>query len=185
MPTKTEYRAYIASEAWQERRRQFLKGAHECEHCYIPRWLAIIAYDQDLHIHHKSYANVGHELDSDLQPLCRRCHEIKTFGESKLHKPQSYECIHCGETTYNISRRCSYCDAMFDFVICNIDHRHLTNQKLCPNGEPWEWILNTISGEIHRGTYFKYLEAEYLREKAEKDANPDEYDDSGWMPPEK
>ena len=41
-------------------------------------------YDQDLHVHHRNYQRVGAELDSDLRSLCRRCHEIETFGESSL-----------------------------------------------------------------------------------------------------
>jgi HNH endonuclease len=86
MPTKTEYREYIASEAWQRRRREFLSQNQICNRCRLHRRLAVIAYDQDLHVHHRSYARVGAERDDDLEPLCKRCHELETFGRSELHQ---------------------------------------------------------------------------------------------------
>lgn len=84
MTTKTEYREYIASEKWQRRRRDFLTENKFCEQCDCPRWLAVAMYDQDLHVHHVSYARVGSEEDGDLKPLCRRCHELETFGKTEL-----------------------------------------------------------------------------------------------------
>jgi hypothetical protein len=90
--TKTEYRAYIASRHWQSRRKKFLTEFSACERCGLYRWLAIIAYDQDLHLHHNSYLNLGAELDEDLSALCKRCHEIETFGTSSLHQVRSKPC---------------------------------------------------------------------------------------------
>lgn len=111
MPTKTEYREYLSSEHWRERRKEFLDAFPNCNQCDLPRWLAIIAYDQDLHVHHKSYARVGEEIDDDLEPLCRRCHEIKTFGNSSLHKVRKTRCSVCNiDETYDlIDRTCVYC----------------------------------------------------------------------------
>lgn len=111
MPTKTEYREYLASEGWQRRRKQFLHEHSDCNRCDLPRWLAIIVYDQDLHIHHKTYARVGGELDDDLEPLCRRCHEIETFGNSNLHAPRSIVCTYCEtHTTFDlVDRLCDEC----------------------------------------------------------------------------
>lgn len=110
MTTKTEYREYISSEAWQQRRKEFLKENLVCNRCDMPRAIAIIAYDQDLHVHHRSYANVGRELDSDLEPLCKRCHEIETFGSSALHKPTCYKCLDCGGPAWNaVLRLCVPC----------------------------------------------------------------------------
>jgi hypothetical protein len=86
MPTKSEYRGYIASPEWQSRRSKFLATHRYCCDCGIPRRWAVHFYDQDLHVHHESYAHVGAELDEDLRSLCRRCHEIKTFGHSSLPK---------------------------------------------------------------------------------------------------
>lgn len=84
MPTKSEYRKYIASEAWMQRRKVFLSAHPECERCGVSREMAARVYDQDLHVHHRNYQRVGAELDSDMEALCRRCHEIETFGKSKL-----------------------------------------------------------------------------------------------------
>jgi hypothetical protein len=110
MPTKSEYREYIQSEAWQKRRKEFLAAYPHCNRCTVPRELAVIAYDQDLHVHHKSYARVGDELNEDLEPLCKRCHEIETFGESKLHKVKNAECLCCDALTWNlVDRLCHWC----------------------------------------------------------------------------
>lgn len=87
--TKSEYREYIASEKWQKRRRLFLQTRDECERCGLPHATATIQYDQGLHVHHRNYLRVGAELDEDLEALCRRCHEIETFGFSDLESPES------------------------------------------------------------------------------------------------
>lgn len=118
MPTKSQYREYIASEEWQERRKKYLVQHPRCMECGLPRWLAIVAYDQDLHVHHRSYARVGHELDEDLQALCRSCHEIKTFGNTALHAPKRHVCVVCGMENWDgVSRYCDPCRAVFcDFL---------------------------------------------------------------------
>jgi len=108
--TKTEYRRYIGSPQWQQRRKQVLRWNPICNRCSIPRWLAELVYDQDLHVHHLSYANVGDEADEDLEVLCRRCHEVETFGRSELRAPVAATCEWCGRTHWDRrSRRCMVC----------------------------------------------------------------------------
>ena len=144
MPTKTEYREYIAGEDWQERRKEFLLAFPMCNRCSLPRWLAVIAYDQDLHVHHKSYARVGEELDDDLEPLCRRCHEVKTFGVSTLHKVKHIGCIICGNQTYDsVSRTCGNCK----LVIGGSDDEDLVPRVLRRDfGQPmWAHLLWDIA----------------------------------------
>jgi len=111
---KTEYRKYIASSQWQERRKEVLAGQDGqgswCNRCKIPRWLASIAFDQDLHVHHKSYANIGSERIEDLEILCRRCHDIETFSRSDLRAPKMATCEVCGQQHYNVySSICREC----------------------------------------------------------------------------
>jgi len=105
---KTEYRKYIASADWQERRKHFLAGedglSSWCNRCKLPRWLAGIVYDQDLHVHHKSYVNIGSEKPEDLEILCTRCHEIETFGRSDLRTPKVATCTVCGQEHYDVAR---------------------------------------------------------------------------------
>lgn len=112
--TKTEYREYLASSYWQNRRKQFLQYIEGCAKCRIPRWLASITYDQDLHVHHKSYVHLGCEPDDDLKALCRRCHEIETFGRSSLRPPWSEECTVCDNPCfdpYSYEGRCAACSS--------------------------------------------------------------------------
>lgn len=82
--TRSEYRDYVGSERWLGRRKYFLMNHPNCERCGISRRRAMEVYDQDLHVHHKNYQRVGCELDEDLEALCRRCHEIETYGRSQL-----------------------------------------------------------------------------------------------------
>lgn len=94
--TKTEHAEYLKGPRWQELRKQVLDDQSACVKCEVPRWLAAIAYDQDLHVHHLSYANKGTDKEiGDLQPLCRRCHDIATFGRSDLREIKSAICITC------------------------------------------------------------------------------------------
>ena len=103
--TRTEYREYIAGEKWRRRRNTYLEFYSECNGCGVPRWLASMVYDQDIHVHHRSYARIGAELDEDLEALCRRCHEVETFGKSKLPRiiPKS-KCVYCEKPVYHTDR---------------------------------------------------------------------------------
>lgn len=92
MPTKTEYREYLQSEEWLARRREFLDDASTCEECELPRWLAVAVYDIDLHVVHRHFRTIGSEKFDDVFLLCRRCFEVKTQGETQLHRPQSWPC---------------------------------------------------------------------------------------------
>lgn len=150
--TKTEYREYIASEKWQKRRKAYLSWANSCERCCLPRWLAIVAYDQDLHVHHKSYGSIGSEPDEDLEPLCRRCHEIETFGKSYLHRPKLYECEICQDETFDgESKLCDFCRV---FYFCQISGRTLFNSQTGVGDSFFNHALEAVWGYLNhlRGT---------------------------------
>ena len=112
---KTEYREYINSPEWQQRRKDFLASHPSCARCKLPRWLAVIAYDQDLNVHHRTYGNLGAEdFDTDLEPLCRRCHELEEYRRSDLREPKSAVCKVCGAKHWNpYSNLCMVCDTVF------------------------------------------------------------------------
>jgi hypothetical protein len=109
-----EHQQYLAGEWWQKRRRAFLAEVPFCETCGLPRWLARIAYDQDLHVHHLSYEHIGAEHDRDLQALCRRCHELEHQGRSDFKQPPRQAiCRPCGKIHYNIySDLCDGCEVV-------------------------------------------------------------------------
>jgi len=63
---RSRYENHLRSDKWRELRRlvwQRAKGL--CERCSEP----------GAHVHHLTYERMGDELLSDLQLLCRRCHE--------------------------------------------------------------------------------------------------------------
>lgn len=113
--TKTEYSKYLSSEHWKSLRTAIVEDSPKCEKCAIPRWLAEIVYDQDLHVHHLTYKNLGHEEFEDLQVLCRRCHDIETFGKSDLKSPKRQRCECCGRAHWDRrSYLCQFCECLFD-----------------------------------------------------------------------
>jgi hypothetical protein len=109
--TKTEYRDYLCSEHWKMTRKSAIEASEgKCERCAMPRWLAEIVYDQDLHVHHKTYLNLGAEELEDLEVLCRRCHDIESNGRSDLPKIKPQACRMChGPRWDKRSDTCAFC----------------------------------------------------------------------------
>jgi len=66
------YDEYLRSEHWQEVRKATLAAANNrCQWC---------GSRVALHIHHKTYDNIGHEHDDDLLVVCRECHDKIHWG---------------------------------------------------------------------------------------------------------
>lgn len=64
-----KYKEYINSSKWKLKRKLlFEKIGYECEQC---------GYVYNLHVHHKTYDNLGNEPLEDLQVLCKQCHLSK------------------------------------------------------------------------------------------------------------
>jgi hypothetical protein len=114
--TKEEYAVYLNSDHWKALRSDRLRSPNVCcQRCSLPRWLAEIAYSQDLNCHHRSYANLGSECPEELEPLCRRCHEIDKFGRSNLRAPKSTLCELCSIEHWNCySPYCSSCTSLLE-----------------------------------------------------------------------
>lgn len=78
MRQSAEYRAYLASPEWQERRQEALtRAGNRCELCESTR---------RLHVHHLSYRHFRNEPPKDLQVLCRDCH-AKAHGQYVILEP--------------------------------------------------------------------------------------------------
>lgn len=61
---------YLISPHWRQTRKKKIKivGA-KCQRCKRK--------DRPLDVHHKTYKRIGHERMSDLEVLCRECHDLK------------------------------------------------------------------------------------------------------------
>lgn len=114
MATKTSHREYLQSAHWKAKRAEAIEWyCGECNRCQMPRWLAEIVYDQDLHVHHRTYANKGAETMADLEVLCARCHEVETFGRSELRQPKRALCEACLGAHWDYrSHYCNVCEAV-------------------------------------------------------------------------
>lgn len=67
---RVAYASYMRSAAWDGRRRAALIAAdYQCERCG--------AEDEELQVHHLTYARLGRELPSDLKVVCIDCHALE------------------------------------------------------------------------------------------------------------
>lgn len=65
---KERYHEYLQSPEWDERRKAKLKEAgYSCQLCN--------SKGKKVHVHHRSYDRVFHELPEDLIALCDTCHQ--------------------------------------------------------------------------------------------------------------
>jgi hypothetical protein len=66
---RLEYREYLNSPLWKEKRREALQHyGSSCQHC---------GSQGHCEIHHKRYPRIlGEESVHDLQPLCGKCHKM-------------------------------------------------------------------------------------------------------------
>ena len=129
--TKSKYKEYLGSKHWQVRRKAFLHIFPACNRCDMPRWLAELLYDQDLHVHHVSYVNLGKEDDDDLEALCRRCHEIETHGRSDFPKIKTHPCPDCMNAIFDPrADRCDFCFGVMEGLdIAEARRRHFAREK--------------------------------------------------------
>ena len=70
-----DYKEYIQSPEWAERRTRFFRSGMPSDHCTacgLPR-------ESGFHLHHRTYKRLGAEHLGDLILLCPRCH-------SELHR---------------------------------------------------------------------------------------------------
>lgn len=69
-----EYRSYLLSDDWKERRKKWLDYWRSC---------CICMDGSRLDVHHRTYERVGHEIFTDCVVLCRSCHELFESNKSK------------------------------------------------------------------------------------------------------
>ena len=142
--TKTEYREYLSSDHWKETRIAEIEAAEgKCERCSIPRWLCEIVFDQDLHVHHKTYVNLGSEECGDLEVLCRRCHEVESFGRSQLPLLKPQACALCKDKHWDKrSDFCHACQWLTEgpnfFHILGVKHPHMDKPM-------WQYFMPDIA----------------------------------------
>ncbi len=64
---RIRYERHIRSSQWKNMRKDILRMRDRCECCGTKNFLEV---------HHKTYERLGRELTSDLEVLCKTCHEI-------------------------------------------------------------------------------------------------------------
>lgn len=70
------YKQYLNTHHWRTVRKKCIDRAlGKCQICNSPK---------ELECHHRSYENIGNELDGDTVCLCRECHNL-FHGNGKLY----------------------------------------------------------------------------------------------------
>lgn len=64
-----DYRSYIRSDAWREKREEMKRRSKRGYKCWC------CSSTERLDLHHRTYKRLGNERLSDLMWLCRSCHE--------------------------------------------------------------------------------------------------------------
>lgn len=78
------YYAYIKSPAWAEVRRKFWSSGRS-KACYICG-----GYKRPMHLHHRTYKNLGNEGPMDLVPVHPKCHKlIHALHDARVNPNQS------------------------------------------------------------------------------------------------
>jgi hypothetical protein len=90
---KMPYFDYLRTREWRMTRDRALSVArYTCGRCQAKR---------ELQVHHRSYANLGAELDSDLEVLCRGCHlghhVVRAHDEVRLYVKLVSEALDTGQ----------------------------------------------------------------------------------------
>jgi len=82
-----EYIDYMQSPAWDKKRRKRLGiDGYTCQMCQCK--------DKSLDVHHKTYKRFRRERMSDLESLCRYCHDVKNGKRPYIGFGQ---CQTCGQ----------------------------------------------------------------------------------------
>lgn len=94
---KSQYRAYIQSEAWRQKRRDFFASNLWRTYPAGKRAGKFVCYacgsDERLDIHHRSYARLGNErISNDLICVCRSCH-------NRIHQLERQEGVQLRQAT--------------------------------------------------------------------------------------
>lgn len=92
------YEEYLRSAHWLSLRARYHKKMPPpeiCNRCKVLFWACKLVYGQQNNLHHKTYDRLGHEDLSDLELLCRRCHEMEHFGKSDLPQIVLRACHFC------------------------------------------------------------------------------------------
>jgi hypothetical protein len=70
----TSYQSYLHSNHWKNIKARFKKSKLYNSKCFICERKKNDKDHTNFHIHHRSYINIGKELDRDLVLLCPSCH---------------------------------------------------------------------------------------------------------------
>jgi hypothetical protein len=128
---------YLKSEHWLSFRANTLATRRRCESCGLSRNACRLFYQCDLDLHHLTYKRCpGRELATDVQVLCRACHEISEIPKwyEFLARGAEYTFPFKGLPAFSLS--CPSCGYEISFSIPYQEYRTTFFGKVIKMGRP-------------------------------------------------
>jgi ribosomal protein L37E len=106
-------------------------------------------------VHHKTYKNLGKEALEDLEVLCRRCHDLETFGRTDLREMPTAICESCARRHWNlysiVCAQCSLLIGLGDSDMHMFDYLGLPDISSGKEVPIWKGLIRTICNMISCG----------------------------------
>lgn len=84
---KIRLRGYLKSSHWSERKQRFLSARQAQSKSYRVCWHC--KKREDVGVYHRTFRNIGNELDSDLVILCGKCKSLEIGSDASKTKKQN------------------------------------------------------------------------------------------------
>ena len=165
-PLTNDYSDYLRSEHWKKTRIGALERAkHRCQVC---------TSENNLHVHHRTYGNIGNEQPEDLIVLCRGCHYLfhkrMNINAVRVVKEKEPQCLH-----ENKKPSVAECGGKTDFLWwCNeckkfVGFREPTEKEMIKADKYKEKHKEWLIKEEERLKLKTQKKAERAEDKKEKD----------------
>lgn len=84
LPWAKRYKIVLASKRWKDLRLRIISERKQCQRC---------GSTSDLELHHLTYERLGIEQDTDLELVCKPCHEAADAERAKKGSQKSRKAL--------------------------------------------------------------------------------------------
>lgn len=131
--TKQQYEEYLQTGYWQRFSYEIRRDRRVCERCGCGEKNSFARYKQKLHIHHKTYERLWHELPEDVELLCFDCHLSGAHGSTDPEVSWKIICAKFAMPAEKIQTQaiCVNCQKAVAMSVWNLDELNCTDGFYC------------------------------------------------------